>query len=141
MSKYFTLQELLTSSTARQRSIENLPSWDDIERLKQLAEVLDDMRTAWGSGINVTSGYRCPKLNSAVGGVKNSIHQIGWAADLYPSNGKFDEFVKFLRKWLPNYKKSWDQCILESKNKSKWVHFGWMNANGGQRRQLFEMNL
>ena len=137
--KYFTLEELLTSSTARQRSIENLPSWDVIERLLQLCQVLDDMRSAWGSGLRVTSGFRNDSLNTAVGGVKGSVHHIGWAVDLVPSNGKLDEFIKFLKKWLPDYEKSWDQCIIETKGKSRWVQFGWMNANGGQRRQLFDL--
>lgn len=137
--KHFRLEELLTSSTARQKSIENLPSWEVIERLLQLCEVLDDIRDAWGSGIRVTSGYRCPALNRAVGGVTNSVHQIGWAVDIVPSNGKLDEFSIFLKNWLPNYKKSWDQCIWETRGKSRWIHFGWMNANGGQRRQMFSL--
>ena len=148
MSKYFKLEEFLDSSVARQKGISNLPSWDDIERLKQLASVLDDIREAWsrtpegkGTGIKITSGFRCPKLNEAVGGVKNSIHQIGWAADLQPVNGKFKEFVRFLQNWLPRYERSFDQCIIESSKKSQWVHFGWMNANGGQRRQLFSMTV
>lgn len=139
--KYFTLQELLTSSTARQKSIENLPSWEVVERLLQLCEVLDSMREAWGSGIHVTSGYRCPSLNSAVGGVQGSIHQLGWAVDIVPSNGKIDEFSEFLKGWLPQYDRGWDQCIWENKGKSRWVHFGLYRANGTQRRQMFNLTV
>lgn len=141
-SRFFTLEELLTSSTARQRSIENLPSWTIVEHLNYLAcEVLDPIREAWGSGIRVSSGFRNKALNSAVGGVERSCHQIGYAVDIVPSNGKFDEFVAFLKEWLPKFDKGWDQCIIESKGKSKWVHLGWVNWNGGQRRQLFDVQV
>lgn len=140
--RYFDLEELLTSSTARQKSIENLPSWTIVEHLNDFAcEVLDPLREAWGSGIRITSGFRSPKLNSAVGGVAGSIHQIGYAVDMVPMNGKFDEFVAFLKEWLPKFERSWDQCIIESKGKNRWIHLGYYRANGGQRRQLFEMKV
>ena len=66
--KYFTLEEFLTSATARQKSIENMPSWEIVEHLNELALFLDGFREFWGSGIRVSSGLRVPKLNSAVGG-------------------------------------------------------------------------
>lgn len=138
MSKYFKLEELLTSSTARQKSIENLPSWEIIENLKQLAEFLDDLRDDWGSGIRVTSGFRCEKLNVAVGGVLNSVHRLGWAADVIPSNGKFDEFVDFIKRWAVN--KKYDQIIVETNKKSRWVHIGLYSPTGLQRKKLFNIN-
>ena len=137
--RFFTLEELIDSSVARQKGISNNPSWHIVENLNYLAcEVLDPLREAWGSGLRVTSGWRNKALNTAVGGVANSCHQIGYAVDLYPVNGDFDGFVRFLKEWLPTFEGSWDQCIIETKGKSKWIHLGWMNANGGQRRQLFE---
>ncbi len=138
MSKYFKLEELLTSSTAKQKSIENLPSWEIIENLKQLAEFLDGLRDDWGSGIRVTSGFRCEKLNVAVGGVLNSVHRLGWAADVVPVNGKFDEFVDFIKRWAANRK--FDQIIIESNKKTKWVHIGLYSPTGLQRKKLFNIN-
>ena len=91
-AKYFTLEEFLTSSTARQKSIENLPSWEIVLNLKSLASLLDSLREDWGSGVRVSSGFRCQKLNKTVGGVATSCHQLGFAADIQPSNGKFEEF-------------------------------------------------
>ena len=137
MSKFFTLEELLTSSTARQKSIENLPSWTVVGHLAELALFLDGVRAAWGSGIKVTSGFRNEKLNSAVGGVANSIHKIGYAADLYPVNGQFEKFKKFFIEYLKD--KQYDQLILERKGKSQWIHFGLYNNNGQQRRQCFSL--
>lgn len=138
--KYFKLEELLTSSTARQKSIENLPSWTVIEHLDELSRFLDGLRSDWGSGINVNSGYRCEKLNNAVGGSKTSVHKLGYAADLYPSNGKFKEFVEFVRKWLAD--KQFDQALIEKNSKGgKWVHIGLYNNAGQQRKMIKEMEV
>ena len=136
---YFTLEELLTSSTARQKSIENLPSWNIVENLAELGLFLDEIRKEWGSGIRVTSGYRNEKLNVAVGGVLNSCHRLGYAADIVPSNGKFDEFVEFLKVYLKN--KAFDQCIIETskKTKGRWVHLAIYSPTGLQRRRIFNL--
>ena len=137
--KYFKLEELLTSSTARQKSIENLPSWDIIEHLKELAEFLDGLREAWGSGIKVTSGFRNPALNKAVGGVQSSVHMIGYAADIVPSNGKFAEFVKFVENYLKD--KMFDQLIIESNKKSRWLHLSLYNNSHQQRRRILTIDV
>lgn len=137
--KYFTLQEFLTSSTARQKSLENLPSWEIIEHLNELALFLDDLRAAWGSGIIVSSGFRCDKLNKLVGGVDNSVHKTGYAADLQPANGKFEEFKKFVKNWIKD--KEFDQCIIESKGKVQWIHLGLYGNSGQQRHNIFSMNV
>lgn len=139
MSNFFQLEEFLTSSTARQRSIENLPSWEVVEHLEELADLLDDLRAAWGSGIKITSGYRNKPLNKAVGGVESSAHLRGYAADIVPSNGKFAEFAKFVEKWAEN--KSYDQIIIESNKKTRWIHVGLYNSQGKQRKMCFVMNV
>ena len=128
--KHFSLEEFLTSSTARQKSIENLPSWTIIEHLNELA---------WGSGILITSGFRNDKLNSKVGGVPNSIHKIGFAADIYPANGKFEEFKVFVKNWIKD--KDFDQLIIEKKGKSQWLHLGLYNNSGQQRHNTFSLNV
>ena len=138
-SKYFRLEEFLTSSTARQKSIENLPSWEIIEHLNELALFLDDLREAWGSGIKVTSGFRIEALNKAVGGSETSVHMLGYAADIVPANGKYEAFVRFLKEWLKD--KAFDQCIEEKKGKTRWIHIGLYNNKGEQRRQMFNINL
>lgn len=137
--KYFDLEELMTSSTARQKSIENLPSWEIVEHLQELAFFLDELRTAWGSGIRVTSGFRNEALNKAVGGVKNSVHMIGFAADIQPSNGKMKEFAAFIEKWAKN--RNYDQIIVEKSKKATWIHVGLFNNDHKQRRMCFVMDL
>lgn len=137
--KYFDLEEFLTSSTARQKSLENLPSWEVVEHLNTLALFLDELREAWGSGIKVSSGFRNEKLNIYVGGVAGSAHRIGFAADIQPANGKFNEFVEFIKKWARD--KAFDQIIIENKGATKWVHCGLYNLKGEQRKMLFNMTV
>ena len=138
MFKYFTLEEFLTSSTARQKSLENLPSFEIVENLKELAAFLDDMREAWGSGINVSSGFRCPKLNEAVGGQPTSLHKKGLAADLQPANGDFEAFKKFVVDYLKD--KMFDEAIIESSKKATWIHFQLRSNNGFQRKKVFSLS-
>lgn len=81
--KYFTIEELTRSTTARLRNIDNTPSQQVIENLTALVDnVLDPLREAWGKPIRVNSGYRCQALNKAVGGVPASQHMRGEAADI-----------------------------------------------------------
>lgn len=138
--KFFRLEEFLESSTALEKKIKNYPSWEMIEHLNELALFLDDLREAWGSGIRVTSGLRRKWLNDViVGASKTSVHQIGYAADIVPVNGKFDEFIEFIKKWAAN--KEFDQIIIEYSSKSRWVHIGIRNNAGEQRKLLFQMNV
>ena len=137
--RYFQLEELLDSSVARQKGVSNLPSWTVIEHLNELACFLDDLRAKWGSGIKVTSGFRCAKLNDNYikGASKTSVHKVGFAADLYPANGKYKEFVAFVKEWAKD--KLFDQIIEESSGSSRWVHIGLYSNDGKQRRMVFGM--
>jgi len=81
--KYFTIEELTASATAKRKGIDNTPTPGAQSNLKHLVErVLDPLREAYDNPIVVDSGYRCPKLNKAVGGVSNSQHVTGEAADI-----------------------------------------------------------
>ena len=80
MGKYFTISELCKSDTAIEKGIDNTPSSEVVERLNMLIDnVLDPLREWYGKPIYISSGYRCPELNKAVGGVSNSFHTIGCA--------------------------------------------------------------
>ena len=81
--KYFNLSELSASATAERLAIDNTPPRAAQQMLTVLVEqLLDPIRRRYGAPIIVTSGYRCPALNTAVGGVANSHHIIGCAADI-----------------------------------------------------------
>ena len=55
---------------------------------------------ATAKGINISSGYRCPELNKAVGGSSTSAHRYGYAFDLVPTNGQMRAFKRFCRDFL-----------------------------------------
>lgn len=137
--KYFTLEELIHSDTALSKKIENIPSFEIVEHLKELALFLDGIREAWGGAINVTSGFRSAKLNKSVGGVSNSVHQIGYAADLVPGNGDMSRFEQFLTDYLKD--KDYDQCIREKANGVRWIHLGLFANDGSQRRKMFDLEV
>lgn len=82
-SKNFTYEELVSSATAKRLKIDNTPNEEQKEKLKRLAvEILQPIRDKYGKPIVVTSGFRCAKLNNAVGGAKTSQHCKGEAADI-----------------------------------------------------------
>ena len=136
-TKNFSVKELEASDTAKRLKIDNtIP--DDLEHnTKRLLNFLQGIREAWGSGIRITSGYRCPILNKVVNGSKTSAHLTCNAVDLWPCNNKFEEFKEFIVKYLEG--RSWDQCIIEKSGNSKWIHFGLYNNSGKQRRQVFKI--
>lgn len=134
--KYFTITELIKSATADKKGIPNNPTLTEKEHLVELVEnLLDPLREAWGSAIMVTSGFRCPALNRAVGGAKNSAHMTGYAADIKPANKKMKEFQAFVKKWIAD--KKFDQLIIEKpvKGIASWIHIGIKNQKGMQRKQ------
>lgn len=135
MKSYFKLSEFITSDTAKKKGINNTPSLEIENHINEfINNLLNPLREAWGSSIIVSSGYRCPALNKAVGGVSNSSHLTGYAADLIPGNKKIKEFIKFTQEWIKD--KQFDQCINEY---DKWCHLGYKNNNGQQRKQIFKI--
>ena len=81
--KYFSISELTHSDTAVSLGIDNTATAAAVPLMVELIDrVLDPIREHWGLPIRVTSGYRCPELNEEVGGVEDSWHMQGCAADI-----------------------------------------------------------
>lgn len=139
MAKYFTVAEMLKSETADKNKIQNIPSVEVQQNIEELLEVLDDLREFYGKPIKITSGYRCSELNRLVGGSPTSAHVIGYAADLQPVQGSFEEFKASVLKWLKKSRVKFDQCIIERNKNTQWVHFGLYNRKGQQRGQQFSL--
>ncbi len=136
LSRNFTLEELCASSTAQQKGISNVPNTQEVACLTALAQnVLQPLRDWWAKPITIGSGYRCPELNKAVGGVNNSQHMKGQAADLC-----IDGDLEKGKKWF-NYIKDhlpFDQIIFEHNSKgSYWVHVSF-DPFGCNRKQVIE---
>ena len=132
--RYFTISELIKSDTAVARKIWNGANREQEDNLIALvAAVLDPLRTAYGKPIHISSGYRCPTLNKAIGGVVNSQHMKGEAADL--DLGSTTENRK-LAKFIVDLKLPFDQLIDEANY--AWVHVS-HKKNGGNRGQILRM--
>ena len=82
LTEHFTLKELTSSPTAIRFGIDNTPTGEIISNLLELSQLLEKIRTIYNKPIIVTSGYRCYKLNKAVGGAVTSQHLLGQAADI-----------------------------------------------------------
>ena len=131
MGKYFTINELTKSSTAQRLHIDNNPTQEVKDNLNKLIDnVLDPLRELYGKPIIVNSGYRCVKLNKAIGGAKNSQHLVGQASDIRTvQNTK--ESNKELFDLIKNSKLPFDQLINEYDY--NWVHVSYSPRN---RRQV-----
>lgn len=132
--KYFTVNELCKSSTATKKGIANVPSSEERANLEALIlNVLDPLREAWGKPIVVNSGFRCERLNKAVGGAAGSQHKTGEAADIEAvtrdpaDNRRLFELV--LKLGLP-----FDQMINEFEY--DWVHISFSRIR--RRGQVLE---
>ena len=90
-------------------------------RILRLAQELDKVRRAWGGPIAVTSWYRPPAINAAVGGVANSRHTTGEAVDIYPVDRGLDSFYQWIRV-------RWSGGLGDGRNRG-FLHLD-MRANG-----------
>lgn len=133
VTMHFTMEELYASATATAKGINNKPSVQQMINLVYLtAYVLEPLRVAMGEPIKIGSGFRCQALNKAVGGVYNSQHLKGQAADLC-----IDGDIQKGRKWF-NYIKNhlpFDQLIWEHNSKGTyWVHVSFVFPDFGKNR-------
>ena len=127
------MEELYASATATAKGINNKPSVQQMINLVYLtAYVLEPLRVAMNEPIKIGSGFRCQQLNKAVGGVYNSQHMKGQAADLC-----IDGDIQKGRKWF-NYIKNhlpFDQLIWEHNSKGTyWVHVSFVYPDFGKNR-------
>ena len=125
LSEHFTLQEAIYSPTAINRGIENTPTPEALERMKFTALRMEAVRQVLeNKAIYVTSWYRGPILNKAVGGVPNSQHARVEAVDfICQGYGNPKQICKTLidnRDVL-----QYDQLILEP----SWVHISFVLNN------------
>lgn len=128
--KYFTLPELTFSREAQRLGLDNAPTPAQLRNLVLLTDkVLDPARELWGQPIVVTSGFRSSHLNELVGGVPNSQHLAGLAADIVTLGAdrmrNYMLFMKIARSEIP-----FDQLIAEKHKDGHcaWVHISYSNT-------------
>lgn len=121
-SDFYTLQELIKSTTAARLKINNTPTNEIIRNLQYgVSMILDPLRRIHQKPIIITSGFRCEKLNKAVGGVANSWHTKGNAADIHIQDEKEAREIFNVLKTLPSV----DTALFEHSHSSQWIHVQW----------------
>ncbi len=131
LSKNFSLRELLRSQTATRNDITEQfdPDPEVIDNLKFLCEhILQPLRDSMRRALFVNSGYRCARVNQAVGGSAKSQHLKGQAADIEVGHLNTEQLYQRIK----NSTLPYDQLIQEF---DQWVHVSF-NPQGGRRQCL-----
>ena len=133
--KYFKFKEMISSAKAIEFQIDNFPKdCDIIDNIIFTMEKLDAIREEYGLPLYISSGYRCPDLNTKVGGKETSQHLKGQAADI---NLGSTEMNRAFFNWLACNKDEveFDQLIDESH--FSWVHVSFKKENN--RKQILHL--
>lgn len=129
LSAHFDLAEFTISQTASRLNLDNTPDADTIARLKITSEAMEEVRALLGKPISISSGYRSPAVNKAVGSSSTSAHVKGWAVDFICS--QFGTPLAICRV-LAKSKIDFDQLIEEG----SWVH---ISFDPRMRREILTM--
>jgi uncharacterized protein YcbK (DUF882 family) len=122
LSPNFTLEELTRSEAAARNGWDNTPNETEIENLKRLAALLQDVKAAvGGKPVIINSGFRSKQVNDAVGSNDRSQHRLGCAADLRVPGMTPRQVVEA----CIEAKVPFDQIILEF---DSWTHISVPNA-------------
>ena len=133
LSKNFVLSEITRSNTAKRLGISNEPQKEHLENIQRLvSNVIQPLRNGLGA-IRVTSGYRSPKLNKAIGGSSKSQHCKGQALDIqYWEEGQMKN--KIIYDWIIDNAIDFDQMINEFD--FSWIHISFKKEDN--RREILE---
>lgn len=132
LSPNFSLSQLVYSETAERNGIDNTPPAEIVENLKRLAAGLESVRALLGAPLEISSGYRCPALNEAIGGSSASQHVQGLAVDFAcPAYGSPLEVARAIQRSGMEF----DQCILEY---GRWVHLSFSDAPRGRLLTIYD---
>lgn len=133
LSKNFPLKELIASDTAKAKNIDNRPGSVETQKLLYLCQfILQPTRNQFGR-VDITSGYRCPELNCAIGSSSTSQHPSGEAGDFRVSGVDLREVFEWIRENL-----IFGQIIYEAPDgKEPWIHIS-LPRPGKTNQQAFE---
>ena len=132
LSPHFTLDEFTASQTAARMGLLNAPTGQQFENVKRTAATMERVRTMLGDKpILISSGYRSPEVNRAVGGASSSAHMSGLAVDFTcPGFGTPLEICHHLQPHMAAL--DIDQLIHEY---GSWVHLG-LSADAARHMAL-----
>ena len=126
LTPHFTLEELTVTN---HRSLDNTPNSSEINNLKRLAEMLEEVKTLLdGKPIMINSAFRSKAVNDAVGSKDTSQHRVGCAADIRVPGLTPDQVVKA----IIGSPIAYDQIIREF---DSWTHISVPNNPSGTPRK------
>lgn len=130
--KYFSIEELVRSDTARLNGIDNTPSKEIVSNLNTLVNCcLDLLRESYGKPIRVNSGFRCPELNKAVGGATSSSHMKGQAADITAGSK-----IENQKLWNLIVERGIPFTKMISEQNFSWIHISYNKDNLAKKKML-----
>ena len=136
ISKHISYKEGVYSTTATRRGIDNTPDDDQLSNMELVAEeVFEPLRNYVGGPIKINSFFRCPELNTAIGGSHKSQHCKGQAIDIDDNYGRVNnaEMYHFIKEHL-----DFDQLIWEfgDDDNPNWVHVSYVSSEDNRNRCL-----
>jgi zinc D-Ala-D-Ala carboxypeptidase len=137
LSKNLSLAEMIISSEAKRKGINNMPSEDILSNMKKLAiNIFQPIREHFNQPIHISSGYRCVALNKAIGGASSSQHCSGEAMDIDMDGTTISNAQVF--DWI-KHNLVFDQLIWEFGTDANpdWVHVSY-ESTGKQRKQILK---
>lgn len=144
LSTNFTLEEMISSSTADKYGIDNRPTVEEHRNIQKLvSEILQPIRDEYKKPIVISSGFRCERLNYKVGGVKDSQHLTGAAADIHSKSDTLKdnkELYDLIVKMIKDGKISTRQVIWEYGKKNvgpDWIHISTQDSKHSVKKNQF----
>jgi len=136
ISRHISYKEGVYSTTATRRGIDNTPDDDQLSNMELVAEeVFEPLRNYVGGPIKINSFFRCPELNTAIGGSHKSQHCKGQAIDIDDNYGRVNnaEMYHFIKEHL-----DFDQLIWEfgDDDNPNWVHVSYVSREDNRNRCL-----
>jgi len=136
ISRHISYKEGVYSTTATRRGIDNTPDDDQLSNMELVAEeVFEPLRNYVGGPIKINSFFRCPELNTAIGGSHKSQHCKGQAIDIDDNYGRVNnaEMYHFIKEHL-----DFDQLIWEfgDDDNPNWVHVSYVSSEDNRNRCL-----
>lgn len=132
LTAHFTINEFTKSNVAEKYNIDNSVDEQYYPNVVALAEMLEKIRVKLGRPIYITSGYRCDRLNRLVGGVVNSEHRLGNAADIICYDNK--KLFNLILEMMKSGEIVCSQVISE--NGLSWIHIGRYTDGSSHRNQV-----
>jgi len=136
ISRHISYKEAVYSATAKRKGIENVPNDDQIYNMRRVADnIFEPLRLYVGGAIKITSFFRSPELNTAIGGSAKSQHCKGQAIDIDDVFGHKSnyEMFEYIRENL-----DFDQLIYEfgTNDNPDWVHISYVSKKENRNRVL-----